>query len=305
MSLVTKIKTNIKNYFVLKQNFGFFRANKVLIKKLLMGGKDGETTELIKITNDIFKDILSKYINVSTFENEKYNFPNRIFVFWWDGFSAAPRIVQDCLKSIHKFNKFFEVIELDKHNLNNYIDKKNKIYLRFIQGKISVQNFSDYLRMYLIYNFGGFWIDSTYLFLADFDLKKLLKNRNFSSIYTEKSSVFFGKKNPTCWNGNFIGGLKGNALSHAFIDCFEYYYDNFKSTYTYFMIDFIIYSCFYFGVDNNVLKKTEFIDGDIFYISQTGYKNINEYKKIKVPQKLSYRDKISEEFYNFIEDILF
>lgn len=70
-------------------------------------------------------------------------------------FDNAPNIVKKCVKSILE-NKpeSYDVIFIAKNNLDNYHIPK-EIIQKWESGSISSAQFSDYLRTFLLVNYGG------------------------------------------------------------------------------------------------------------------------------------------------------
>lgn len=88
--------------------------------------------------------------------------PRRIFLFWHNGFQNAPPIVRLCRDSWHAMNPEYEVIELDSENVHDWLDF-NLIFPEY--KSLSVQKFSNLLRMAILEVHGGVWADAT-LFCA-------------------------------------------------------------------------------------------------------------------------------------------
>lgn len=86
-----------------------------------------------------------------------------IWLFWYQGFDNAPRLVKQCVDSIYRYAGEYQVILLDKSNYNNYVSIEEKIVYKMLNGKLSMAHFSDILRLSLLYAYGGVWIDSTVL----------------------------------------------------------------------------------------------------------------------------------------------
>lgn len=47
---------------------------------------------------------------------------HNIFVFWWDGFESAPRIVKSCMESVRKNFKDYNIIFISKDYYQQYAD---------------------------------------------------------------------------------------------------------------------------------------------------------------------------------------
>lgn len=117
------------------------------------------------------KNFLRKKITENAFENfpslKNSTNPNKaIWVMWWQGILNAPEIVKKCIMNLKKLHPDWEVNVITKDNIIEYIDDTNKIMDMMHKNEISFTVFSDYLRMFLLDNYGGVWIDST-CFLTD------------------------------------------------------------------------------------------------------------------------------------------
>lgn len=92
------------------------------------------------------------------------NTPNEgpVWVFWWQGEDNMPKIVSFCYDSIRKnIPRGRNLIFLHKENFRNYVDIPEYILKKLENGVISLTHFSDVLRMALLAEYGGLWIDST------------------------------------------------------------------------------------------------------------------------------------------------
>ncbi len=92
--------------------------------------------------------------------------PRRIWILWYQGLSEAPFIVKKCITSWKNENPNWDVIVLDKENLNDYIDDvlpPEKI------EKLTFTKRSDLFRLQLLTKFGGVWADATTLCMKPLD----------------------------------------------------------------------------------------------------------------------------------------
>lgn len=82
-----------------------------------------------------------------------------IWTFWWQGRDSMPPIVQKCFNRIKNNNK--NVILLTQDNYHQYANIPQGIYEKVIRGDLSFTHFSDILRLTLLAERGGMWIDVT------------------------------------------------------------------------------------------------------------------------------------------------
>jgi hypothetical protein len=85
--------------------------------------------------------------------------PRIIWIMWLQGLAQAPDVVRKCYESWKKHNLGWQVIFLDEQTLQEYID------LRALIGEarqyISKQALSDIVRINLLAEYGGVWVDAT------------------------------------------------------------------------------------------------------------------------------------------------
>ena len=84
----------------------------------------------------------------------------KIFTLWFQGEENAPDIVKKCFKSIRETYGDRFVILTDK-NLYDYIQLPDYIMKKWKEKKIVPANFSDLVRIELLYRHGGYWFDAT------------------------------------------------------------------------------------------------------------------------------------------------
>lgn len=84
----------------------------------------------------------------------------KIFTLWLQGEDKAPPLVKACFRSIRRHCKQ-ELVVLDEKTVFDYITLPDKILEKRRAGKISHAHFADICRVELLYEHGGFWLDST------------------------------------------------------------------------------------------------------------------------------------------------
>lgn len=75
--------------------------------------------------------------------------------------NKAPEICKACLASLRLWHPEKKIITLDTHNLSEYISLPGYIQDKYTQGKITHAHYSDLIRIQLLAEHGGTWIDST------------------------------------------------------------------------------------------------------------------------------------------------
>lgn len=233
-------KTAVKNtlfYLDKARAKGFKQAGKLTNFHILRQSAFVDMNEqLPKIESDVLP-IIKPYIGKST-DLDKCPIKKNVFVFWWDGFENASNIVQKCLQSVRKAFDGCTIVEITKHNFEDYTDIHPQILKAYRAGDISVQTFSDILRFNLLKNNGGAWIDSTIYFDGRFDIFKGLESKSYDSVDYAATSDFLSYKGEVCsWSGFFVASRKNGMLVTVMDTIFREYFLKHKKYPIYFFID--------------------------------------------------------------------
>lgn len=86
----------------------------------------------------------------------------KIWVCWWQGLENAPLIVQRCVESIKRNAGDREVIVITDKNYEQYVHIPDWVKKKQKAGIITRTNLSDLLRLSLLAEHGGLWLDSTF-----------------------------------------------------------------------------------------------------------------------------------------------
>lgn len=171
-----------------------------------------------------------------------------VWIMWYQGFNNAPELVKMCVKSIqmHLPQDKVEIHFLTKDNLNQYIKLPN--YLK-TNIKDNVTALSNIIRAALLYNYGGLWIDATYLFIEDFSLDNIL-NKDFWAIREEYTS----DNKELSFNNftyNFMYSKPNNDMLKYIYKMLCNYWKHYNYLKHYFLKDGIIF----YGYQNNCFSK--------------------------------------------------
>lgn len=282
-----------KTIFSIFAENGIVKGFKIIKSKWIRKNAFKEMKKKMPLIEKRTKKYFASCLDLKSDEHTLTNEEKNIFVFWWDGFNVAPKLVKKCLQQLHKFyGDEFNIIEIDQFNFKNYTDIPNPIVSRLKKGSLSIQTFSDVLRFNLLKNNGGYWVDSTIFFTQKFELLDKLEKERFATISFSSSASFFNYKNTACsWSGFFIGAKKGNAL----IKTLDYVMCEYLIKYTkrnpYFLIDMIFMLSKIHHIDNDVLYDTFKTEEDMFYLMNHLEAPADDqaiFKVNSIPQKMSW-----------------
>jgi hypothetical protein len=127
--------------------------------------------------------------------------PKKIWILWLQGLDNAPLLVRNCYASWVKQNSGWEIILLDENNIRNYLPK--------IHPNITNQALSDILRINLLADHGGVWVDATCFCTKPLD--------EWLSVNMTTGFFAFERPGPdrmiSSW---FLAAVKGNYLISAY-----------------------------------------------------------------------------------------
>jgi len=163
---------NIINFLLYHfKTFGFFHG----VRKILL-------TSVYKRLKDIFiADYVyakSSYFYVKKFYKKNKDIEIKVtkpvndiggneFIYWtcWlQGIDKAPDLVKSCIKSAEKIINGCRIIIITYDNLKTYTSLPDYIHDKHKKGYIQAPQFTDIIRTYLLYTYGGLWFDSTVFF---------------------------------------------------------------------------------------------------------------------------------------------
>jgi hypothetical protein len=163
-----------------------------------------------------------------------------IWVYWHQGFNNAPPIIKKAYSNLLKYSGNHKVVALDKDNISEYVHFPAYVYDKVHLGKITLTHFSDLLRMAILSDYGGFWIDSTILLsqpLQHYDTPfYTIRNNRFNPRYVNGGSM---------WSAFFIATGEKNAVAKYVLDLFLNYWKKEECLIDYFLVDYSIAIAYY------------------------------------------------------------
>ena len=100
-------------------------------------------------------------IGKKDFQKFNEDMSNTVWICWFQGIENAPELVKNCVKSVKYHVKDRNIVIINSENFEQYAKLPDFIIEKWRKGIISNTHFSDILRLALIIQHGGLWIDST------------------------------------------------------------------------------------------------------------------------------------------------
>jgi len=150
-----------------------------------------------------------------------------IWQYWNSGADRAPPIIQECMASVRRHAKGRAIIVLSDDTLHKYITLPDHILAK--RDKIGATQFSDVLRVSLLAQHGGTWIDASVLLTGGID-----------DITSAIPFFMFTRPNdPYMISSWFIHSVAGHPLVCAMRDLQTEYWAAHDEVRAYFMFHFL------------------------------------------------------------------
>ena len=185
-----------------------------------------------KIITDYLRR-LDQIKKVPVVTSKKTVSPLTIWMFWWQGEVNMPELVKACISSVKQHAGVYNVQLITKDNINDYLDIP---ILSKVEKSISFTNFSDYVRLSLLKNYGGGWIDAT-IFLT-MDIPSDMVKVEFYTIRHPRKKYFC--ISDFRWGISFLFAKKGNKLISRIYELFTGYWEENSHILDYFLLDYCI-----------------------------------------------------------------
>lgn len=229
------------------------------IGEFLLLGKSRTALEILRLSTTLkTKQKLEKKYKWKLEEFDKsyvekeHKESNKIWICWFQGMENAPELVKKCYQSVIEHNPDKEVIVITSENISDYVDFPEYIMKKWKNGIITHTHMTDLLRLELLINYGGLWLDATVLCTGQ------------APDYFFNSNLFFfqnlkpGRDGDCQYISSWLMSAKTNnkILMATKELCYEYWKKN-NSMWDYFLLhDFMSIVLDYYPSDwKNVIPK--------------------------------------------------
>ena len=192
-----------------------------------------------KIRTDLTAKIVTKYFKryLPAVDSVKESTPikddknDKIFTIWLQGEDNAPALVKACFRSVRRHCKQ-ELVVLDENTIFDYITLPKEIVKKYKDGKIGHAHFADICRVELLYEYGGYWLDSTAFVTAP--IPNWIEDEDFF-VYLTGNNYNIGGSPYSFMQNCFIRARKGAFLLAAWRAMILDYWMHENHTFDYFM----------------------------------------------------------------------
>lgn len=191
---------------------------------------------ILNYLNHNYGHIFKKYSDYNFSEKEMCVHNSKIlpiWVCWLDGVDEAPPLVKQCIKSIENAAGKHPVHVITWENFSQYVLIPKYILEKVNNGIIQKAHFADVLRIFLLEQYGGLWLDST--IYCNGLLPDYYFNSYFFTCKSPKQEI--GCISMNRWTTFCIGGKQNNVFFKAMKDFFTEYWRYEKHAIDYLFFD--------------------------------------------------------------------
>ncbi len=179
--------------------------------------------------------VLQKYQNQNKVHRVVQN-KKCVWMIWWQGIdeSTPPRIVQN-IKHIKQMMPDYEVSVVSRDNYMEFVKIPDYIMELIQMQKLSMTHISDYLRVLLLEQYGGIYIDCNFYPMKGLDFVSQY------SFYTIRHGLFSDWH--VCkglWTTGFLAAEKGQILFSFVKEMYDNFFLDYDFVPSYFFIDALI-----------------------------------------------------------------
>lgn len=192
---------------------------------------------MLKYFDKTFEDFTNSYdFNRPLAEDDEKNREN-IWICWWQGWEHAPEIVKICIESIRRNARSHKVTLITDDNYKDYVHIPSWVEQKREKGIISKTHFADLLRLTLLAEHGGMWLDATF-FCTSPDIEKYF----VYPVWSVKRPDYL---HLSVASGNFANYSLACDYDHRWVfatlrDFFLHYWETNNSLIDYLTLDYLI-----------------------------------------------------------------
>ena len=219
----------------------YLRAHVLLfaLAQTVLNGFSKKSLEIVRLAVDNriyqrmhkkYRRFIKEYIEHNPAEacSQKHN--PVIWTIWLQGMEHAPEVVQKCYASMRKHITDRPIVVITEENFHEYVTFPDYIMEKYQKGIISKVHFADLLRVELLANHGGTWLDGT-VFCSDKPFQSYVLDSELFLFQTLKPGLDGHCRGVSSWlmtaySGNSII-LLTRALLHEYWRTHNYAVDYF------------------------------------------------------------------------------
>lgn len=197
-----------------------------------------EVDRVVKFVEKHFGTFADRYCALPVYNYDLTNDDswkqNKIWIYW-NNPDSMPLMVKACVERIMQMSNGHEVVILTDKNLRDYIELEPVVWKKYDKGLITKTHISDFIRVAVLYKYGGLYLDSTVYPTRPLD-DKFFKSPLFTNhTKWDGTDAQIAHKR---WSSFMCGCRKENLLMRAALDVLTEYWRCYDKLMDYVLIDY-------------------------------------------------------------------
>lgn len=167
----------------------------------------------------------------------QYLYKEYIWTAWLQGEEKAPEVIRLSLASIRRNSNGHRVVVLSDKNIENYIELPETIINKYNEGIISNAHYTDIIRMMILKEYGGVWLDATMYLHEPID-ERAFRDSFFSFGFQNNNKTRFVSEYR--WIVGIIGGQLNSFFLSRISEMLTNYWLDHNLCIDYFVFDYLI-----------------------------------------------------------------
>lgn len=185
---------------------------------------------------------LQKYASITWDDGTPSEEPAPIWICWLDGPDAMPSFCRRCVSCLLKHSGVHPIRFIDYDNIDSYTFVPAIFKELRAQDKLGLANYCDIIRLCLLYDNGGLWLDVDQLVAKDIPEEMFSKpfvstKNDYYDVPFSEHWKYIGQGN---WTSSILGAWEGNTLIHFLLDAFTEYCSKSDVLIDYNLIDYLL-----------------------------------------------------------------
>ena len=192
---------------------------------------------VLQVLSEKYGALISGFVpTAGTDAGSRRNDKAPIWVFWYQGAENMPPVCRACYERLCRNSSGHPVRLVTGENLEQYIQLPAHVVRKVRNGRITLTHLSDIVRMSLLAEHGGLWLDAT-VYVSESIPEEAFGPELFS-VATRGHNT--GNVSHSRWAGFILGGRSGHDLFRFGRDFLFEYWRHENRLIDYFLIDFVI-----------------------------------------------------------------
>lgn len=188
-----------------------------------------------------------------------------IWVCWFQGEEQMPEVIRLCFASVRRMACGRQVILITKDNIGEYVRIPDTVESKRQKGELSLTHYADYLRILLLKEYGGLWIDASIYVTRPIDFKPSDGELYTVRLHSKSDAFVSGCR----WTVGLLGVSPGSHLFNSLELLMRRYIEVHDRFIDFFLFDYLIALLYHSAGDiKNMIDAVPYNNEDFYKLEK-------------------------------------